>query len=62
MNEILLSLTSDGKTWFDMTDGEADILRVLANQEENSLAKVQSQNVLHLVYGDTVRDFYTYQV
>ena len=53
LSEILLSLTADGKTWFDMTDGEADMLREIALQEENTLAKVQSQNVLHLVFGDT---------
>ena len=53
LSEILLSLTADGKTWFDITDGEADVLRVLANQEENKLAKIQAQNVLHLGFGDT---------
>jgi len=35
-----------------MTDGEADMLREIALQEENTLAKVQSQNVLHMVFGD----------
>ncbi len=36
-----------------MTDVEANVLRDIATQEENTLAKIQSQNVLHLVYGDT---------
>jgi len=53
LSEILLSLTSNGKTWFDMTDSEEGVLREIATQEENTLAKVQSQNVLHLVFGDT---------
>ena len=53
LSEILLSLTSEGKTWFDMSDIEANVLREIATQEENTLAKIQSQNVLHLVYGDT---------
>ncbi len=53
LSEILLSLTSEGKTWFDMSDVEANVLREIATQEENTLAKIQSQNVLHLVYGDT---------
>ena len=53
LSEILLSLTSNGKTWFDMTDVETNQLREIATQEENTLAKIQSQNVLHLVFGDT---------
>ncbi|MBL0343504.1 MAG: T9SS type A sorting domain-containing protein [Bacteroidetes bacterium] len=29
------------------------MIREIATQEENTLGKIQSQNVLHLVYGDT---------
>ena len=34
MSGILLSLTTERKTWFEMTDGEADVLREIATQEE----------------------------
>ncbi|MBL0339514.1 MAG: T9SS type A sorting domain-containing protein [Bacteroidetes bacterium] len=53
LSEILRSLTSENKTWFDMSDGQANTLREMATDEENTLAKIQAQNVLHLVYGDT---------
>ncbi len=53
ISEILLSLNSEGKTWFDMDSTQQATIRVMANQQTGSLAKIQSQIVLNLVYGDT---------
>jgi hypothetical protein len=43
------SLLTD-KTWFKMDSTQEVTIRNLEIQEENTLAKLQAQNVLHLVY------------
>jgi hypothetical protein len=52
-----LSLTTSTKTWFDIDSTQEATIRNIAIQEENTLAKVQAQNVLHLVYRDTFPDY-----
>lgn len=53
LHEIHLELVTESKTWFDIDSTQEVTIRNIATQEANTLAKVQAQNVLHLVYRDT---------
>ncbi len=57
LHEIHLDLVSETKTWFDMDSTQEATIRYIAYQDENTLAKVQAQNVLHLVFRHTFPDY-----
>ncbi|HEX5002641.1 MAG TPA: T9SS type A sorting domain-containing protein [Bacteroidia bacterium] len=54
---ILLSLTTNSKTWFEMDSTQEASVRDIAAEEGSSLAKIQAQNVLRMVYRDTFPDY-----
>ncbi len=48
---------TETKSWYDLNSTQEATIRSIATQETNTLAKVQAQNVLNLVYRDTFPDY-----
>ena len=52
LTNLLLSYAQSGKTVFDMTESEETYVRSIANDNSCSLASINAQAILRLVYGE----------